>query len=95
MAFTRVHEHKHFTPWESHSKSVYFKEYSKETEDSDIPYYPKRLEEDKEKLLLYQLEVEHLNNFTFIGRLATYRYMDMHHVIQEALEVASEYIKHG
>lgn len=85
VPYTRIHEHKHFTPWESHENTVYFKEYSKETEENDVPYYPKRLREDMEKLELYQSEVEKLENITFLGRLATYRYMDMHHVIAEAL----------
>ncbi|MCT3700305.1 UDP-galactopyranose mutase [Elizabethkingia anophelis] len=85
VAYTRVHEHKHFTPWEEHSKTVYFKEYSKETEEEDVPYYPKRLKGDMDKLELYQKEVESLKSITFLGRLATYRYMDMHHVIAEAL----------
>ena len=87
VPFTRVHEHKHFTPWEQHDKTVYFKEYSKETEQQDIPYYPKRLKDDMEKLALYEEEVKKLKNYTFLGRLATYRYMDMHHVIGEALGI--------
>ena len=44
-----------------------------------------------EKLALYEEEVKNLNKFTFLGRLATYRYMDMHHVIAEALQVAKEF----
>jgi len=83
---TRIHEHKHFTPWEEHDKTVYFHEYSKETTPDDIPYYPKRLPDDLEKLKEYQNEVSTLNNYVFLGRLATYRYMDMHHVINDALE---------
>lgn len=90
VAYTRVHEHKHFTPWEEHSKTVYFKEYSKETEEEDVPYYPKRLKGDMDKLELYQKEVESLKSITFLGRLATYRYMDMHHVIAEALAKIKE-----
>lgn len=86
VPYTRVHEHKHFTPWEEHDKTVYFKEYSKETEIGDVPYYPKRLAHDLEILAQYNSEVEKLKGFTFLGRLATYRYMDMHHVIGEALE---------
>lgn len=88
IPYTRVHEHKHFTPWESHDKTVYFKEYSKETTEGDVPYYPKRLAKDMEKLALYEAEVKKLEKITFLGRLATYRYMDMHHVIAEALKVA-------
>jgi len=91
VPYTRVHEHKHFTPWEQHEKSVYFKEYSKETTSEDVPYYPKRLAPDMEKLTLYQKEVENLKGYSFIGRLATYRYMDMHHVIGEALDLAKQF----
>jgi len=95
VPYTRIHEHKHFTPWEKHEKSIYFKEYSKETEDSDIPYYPKRLAADKELLRSYRHLAENENNITFIGRLGTYRYMDMHHVIDEALTTSEDFIKTG
>ncbi|TBO42186.1 UDP-galactopyranose mutase [Pedobacter kyonggii] len=95
VPYTRIHEHKHFTPWEKHEKSIYFKEYSKETEDSDIPYYPKRLAADKELLRSYRHLAENENNITFIGRLGTYRYMDMHHVIDEALTISEDFIKTG
>lgn len=91
VPYTRVHEHKHFTPWETHEKTVYFKEYSKETGEDDIPYYPKRLAADKEKLYQYRQEAENLSNVSFLGRLATYRYMDMHHVIGEALDFAKAF----
>lgn len=91
IPFTRVHEHKHFTPWENHDKTVSFKEYSKETDENDIPFYPKRLKSDLQKLDLYQAEAEKLTNYTFIGRLATYKYMDMHHIIKEALDVCDKF----
>jgi len=89
---TRIVEYKHFTPWEHHQKTVYFKEYSKETASDDVPYYPKRLSEDMDRLERYQDEVAQLGNVSFLGRLATYRYMDMHHVIDEALRLAGEFI---
>lgn len=88
VPYTRITEHKHFAPWEKHGKTVYFKEYSKETTKNDVPYYPKRLKADKEKLLLYRAEAERQSNISFLGRLATYRYMDMQHVIAEALDIA-------
>jgi len=92
VPYTRIHEHKHFTPWEEHEKTIYFKEFSKETEEKDIPYYPKRLQGDMEMLEKYLMEKEKLSDITFIGRLATYRYMDMHHVIAEALEIAKKFV---
>ncbi|TWP30389.1 UDP-galactopyranose mutase [Apibacter muscae] len=90
VPYTRVHEHKHFTPWENHEKTIYFKEFSKETGNNDEPYYPKRLEEDLYKLELYLKEVEELKRYTFLGRLATYRYLNMDQVIEEALKIINE-----
>jgi UDP-galactopyranose mutase len=93
VPYTRIAEHKHFTPWEQHEETIYFKEFSKETEETDIPYYPKRLEADKELLKKYRNEADVLTNVSFLGRLATYRYMDMHHVIGEALQFADDFLK--
>lgn len=90
--FTRIHEHKHFAPWEKHEKTTVFTEFSKETEPQDIPYYPKRLSADKAVLQKYRAEAEGCGGISFLGRLATYRYMDMHHVIGEALELADAFL---
>ena len=93
VPYTRVHEHKHFAPWEEHDKTVYFREFSKETTENDIPYYPKRLDADKKVLEAYRAEAMQSSNLSFLGRLATYRYMDMHHVIGEALHFAQSYLQ--
>ena len=90
---TRITEHKHFTPWEQHEKTICFKEYSKETTQDDVPFYPKRLAADKALLAKYRQEADQLNNLSFLGRLATYRYMDMHHVIGEGLAFADEFAR--
>jgi UDP-galactopyranose mutase len=92
IPYTRICEHKHFTPWETHEKTVYFKEYSKETGPDDVPYYPKRLAGDITILNKYEEEKDALKNVSFLGRLATYRYMDMHHVIGEALDLAERFV---
>ncbi|MDB6080367.1 MAG: rfbD [Akkermansiaceae bacterium] len=89
---TRIHEHKHFTPWEKHESTVAFVEYSKETEEGDIPYYPKRMEPDKELLAAYAELAKQEGGVSFLGRLATYRYMDMHQVIGEAIDFASTWL---
>lgn len=89
---TRIHEHKHFTPWEQHEKTVYFKEFSKETEENDIPFYPKRLKKDMIILEKYLEEAKLNPLITFAGRLGTYRYMDMHQVIKEALDIAKMHL---
>jgi UDP-galactopyranose mutase len=92
VPYTRITEPKHFTYWEQHSQTVYYKEFSKETTPDDIPYYPKRLEQDKALLMRYRSDAEQLHKVSFLGRLATYRYMDMHHVIGEALQFAQNFI---
>ena len=91
--YTRVHEHKHFAPWEKHDKTVVFTEFSKETEPNDTPYYPKRLAADLVMLNKYRELAANETNVTFVGRLATYRYLDMHMVIPEALGVARDYLR--
>ncbi|MDF3129298.1 UDP-galactopyranose mutase [Kiritimatiellaeota bacterium B1221] len=93
VPYTRKHEHKHFAPWETHKKSVLFTEYSKETESGDIPYYPKRLEQDKQVLDKYIELAQQQNRVSFLGRLATYRYMDMEKVIAEALAFSRATVK--
>jgi UDP-galactopyranose mutase len=85
---TRVIEHKHFAPHESHERSVVSTEYSKETGPDDIPYYPKRLVADKAILDRYLAAAREEAGVSFLGRLATYRYMDMHQVIGEAIDFA-------
>ncbi|MHB9056611.1 MAG: UDP-galactopyranose mutase [Paludibacteraceae bacterium] len=93
IPYTRIHEHKHFAPWENHDKTIYFKEFSKETESDDSPYYPKRLKADMDKLKLYNQDAANLQKVSFVGRLGTYRYMDMKDVIEEALECVKKLIK--
>lgn len=92
VPWTRIHEHKHFAPWESLEKTVAFREFSRETQPGDEPYYPKRLEADKRLLSAYRDLAAGEKNVTFLGRLATYRYMDMETVIGEALDYAEKWL---
>jgi len=92
VPWTRVHEHKHFTPWEKHERTLVVREYSKETGPDDTPYYPKRLTADKELLKKYRHLASTLTGVSFLGRLATYRYMDMETVIGEALEFSEKFL---
>jgi UDP-galactopyranose mutase len=90
---TRIHEDKHFTPWEKHERTVGLVEFSKETGEGDIPYYPKRLVADKASLESYVALAKSLSGVSFLGRLATYRYMDMHQIIAEALDFAEMWMR--
>lgn len=90
--YTRISEHKHFSPWEKSEKTIIFKEYSRECTNDDIPYYPIRLVNEKEMLNKYIEKAKQTNGVSFLGRLGTYRYLDMDVTIDEALK-AVEIIK--
>ena len=85
VPYTRITEHKHFAPWESHDKTVVYREFSRLCDEADTPYYPIRLVKEKEQLLNYVQRARDAKGVTFIGRLGTYRYLDMDVTIHEAL----------
>jgi len=93
VPWTCISEHKHFAPWESHETTTCFREYSRRHEPGDIPYYPVRLLREKEILMKYLDLAQRERNVTFVGRLGTYRYLDMDVTIREAIEVAQRYLE--
>lgn len=93
IPFTRITEHKHFSPWEHHDASVCYREYSRACEPGDTPYYPIRLVNEKKMLGDYIARAEREENVTFVGRLGTYRYLDMDVTIREALDAASAFLE--
>ncbi|RJE80939.1 UDP-galactopyranose mutase [Paracoccus sp. JM45] len=92
VPYTRITEHKHFSPWESTEASVCYREFSRLAEPGDTPYYPIRLVEEKALLEDYQALAEAESKVTFVGRLGTYRYLDMDVTIGEALETAKKFL---
>lgn len=92
VPYTRISEHKHFAPWEQHDKTIIYKEYSRLCEEEDTPYYPTRLVNDKALLANYVELARGECNVTFVGRLGTYRYLDMHITIEEALKTAEVFM---
>ncbi|MFP4274953.1 MAG: UDP-galactopyranose mutase [Paracoccaceae bacterium] len=89
VPYTRITEHKHFAPWETHEGSVCYREYSRACGPEDIPYYPIRLVEEKALLRNYMELARAEQGVTFLGRLGTYRYLDMDVTIREALDTAA------
>lgn len=92
VPYTRITEHKHFAPWEDHARTVTYREYSRLAGDDDVPYYPIRLVQEKEQLLQYVQLAESERGVTFMGRLGTYRYLDMDVTIHEALDTADRMV---
>ena len=89
VPYTRITEHKHFAPWESHDRTVTYTEFSRAAEPDDIPYYPIRRVKEKAQLLEYVGLARAVEHVTFVGRLGTYRYLDMDVTIKEALDAAA------
>ena len=92
VPYTRITEHKYFAPWEEHEKTVCYREFSRAAEPDDIPYYPIRQVKEKALLADYVALAEETEGVTFVGRLGTYRYLDMDVTIREALDTARAFL---
>ena len=90
VPYTRILEPKHFYRERMHLKrgTVVIREYP--CDDAEEPFYPVRLKTDQEKLAEYQRAQGRERNVIFGGRLAEYKYYDMHQVISKALRQARE-----
>ena len=84
--YTRIIEHKHFE-FGTQPDTVISKEYSKEWKLGDEPYYP--VNDDRNSALYnrYKKLADEQNKVIFGGRLAEYKYYDMHQVIASALNL--------
>ena len=92
-SYTRITEHKHFSPWEQHERTICYMEYSRQCEEDDTPYYPIRQAREKAQLEKYVNLAKAETNVTFVGRLGTYRYLDMDVTIHEALLTADKFLE--
>ena len=84
VPFTRIIEHKHFE-FGTQEKTMITKEYPHEYSKDNEPYYPINDTKNQELLLKYQNLAQQYPNIIFGGRLAEYKYYDMHQVIEKAL----------
>lgn len=92
IPYTRIIEHKHFE-YGKQDKTVITKEYPKQWEAGSEPYYP--INDDKNGKLYekYKEKAEKEENIIFGGRLAEYRYYDMHNVIEQALRCVDKVLR--
>lgn len=82
--YTRIVEHKHFE-FGNQKKTVITKEYPENWTSEKEAYYPINNEKNQEIYLKYKKLSENVNHVIFGGRLAEYKYYDMHQVIASAL----------
>ena len=89
IPYTRIIEHKHFE-FGTQPKTVITREYPAEWKQGDEPYYPVNNDKNAEIFEKYQELAKQEKNVIFGGRLANYKYYDMHHVFEIALEAVKE-----
>ncbi len=91
VPYTRVIEHKHFEMFGEDvyqcPKTVISKEYSSEWTEGSEPYYPVNDERNNALYQKYKELADKETNVIFGGRLAEYKYYDMHHIVEKALRL--------
>ena len=85
IPFTRIIEHKHFE-FGTQEKTVITREYPQNWTPEKEAYYP--INDDKNQRIYkqYRTKADTIEKVIFGGRLAEYRYYDMHQVIASALK---------
>ncbi len=91
IPYTRIIEHKHFESFGpdvyAGTKTVISKEYPMEWQDGMEPFYPINDEKNAALYEQYKRLAEREASVVFGGRLAEYKYYDMHQVIAKALDL--------
>lgn len=89
--YTRIIEHKHFE-FGQQLDTVISREYSKEWKLGNEPYYPINDEKNGKLYTQYKVLADKQEKVFFGGRLAEYKYYDMHQVIANALKLVEKFI---
>jgi UDP-galactopyranose mutase len=84
VPYTRIIEHKHFE-FGTQEKTVITREYSSNWKRGEEPYYPINDEYNQGLYQKYKQLADKQDNVIFGGRLAEYKYYDMHQVIERAM----------
>lgn len=92
VPYTRIIEHKHFE-FGTQPKTVVTKEYPLEWTSEKEPYYPINDAKNTETFKQYQALADEETKVIFGGRLAEYRYYDMHQIIGSALKKVSVHFR--
>ncbi len=89
VPYTRILEHKHFE-FGKQKHTVISREYPEEWSHGKEPYYPVNDEENNKRYRQYAAEAAKEEKVIFGGRLAEYKYYDMHQVVASSLKKAKE-----
>lgn len=84
IPYTRIIEHKHFE-FGNQKSTVISREFSAEASHDNEPHYPINDKENQVVYAQYAAKAQAESNILFGGRLAEYKYYDMHQVIASSL----------
>lgn len=86
VPWTRIIEHKYFSNTGEAGKTVITREIPMEYNTNDEPFYPINDDTNNSRFDRYRNKAETESNIIFGGRLAEYKYYDMHQVIGSAMK---------
>lgn len=92
VPYTRICEHKHFD-YHNQISTIITKEYPEEYNGKNTPYYPIGDEKNNNLYKMYFDLNKQQNKYILGGRLAEYKYYDMHQIIGSAMLTCKEELK--
>jgi UDP-galactopyranose mutase len=93
IKYTRTVEYRHF-PNQSTKKLHGTIVVHEQTTDEGEPYYPVPSQRNKDLYAKYQVHAEKENRVQFVGRLASYKYLNMDQAVRLAMDTANRF-KHN
>jgi len=88
IPYTRVYDHSYYTK-DHKGPTIITKEYSIDHTENNIPFYPIPFGEGVEIYKKYSELAGKEENVIFLGRLATYKYLDMWMAVKQAIQKVS------
>jgi len=82
--YTRSYDHSHFN-YEHKGQTIITQEFPKDYREGDIPFYPIPWGEGLQMYAKYKELADKETNTIFVGRLATYTYLDMWMAVKQAM----------
>ena len=91
VPYTRIIEHKHFEFGEQDNTVITY-EYPDDWDKTKVPYYPVNDAKNNKIYKKYKELADNDDKVVFGGRLAEYKYYDMHQVVGSALRKVDRWL---
>jgi UDP-galactopyranose mutase len=83
--YNRTSDNSVFLNEQGSEETIYTRDYPEEHDDSNDPIYPKNFGEGLDIYKQYKKAIDSENNVLFLGRLASYKYLDMWMAIKQVM----------